>query len=262
MALAAQRAERGEAYVLLTVVRVQRPTSGKPGDKALLTQTGEWFGWVGGSCAEPSAKKMAKAALASGEASLLRLTNDVEAEASSGVEVLPMTCFSGGALDIFIEPVKPPTCLYVLGRSPVAQALARLGEAMRYRVHHTDVIPTPLATTDSAEGMDGELRRWPEVPPPGAVVVVASHGRQEKAALRWALSSSTRYVGLVASRRRCSAVRQSLSESGVSAEALDALDSPAGLDIGGRGPEEVALSILAAVVQHHRQSAEGKPRAT
>lgn len=244
LALAAKLSARGDPHVLLTVVRAVRPTSGKPGDKALLTATGQWTGWVGGSCAEPSARRLAAAALRSGEPTLLRLTNDKQEQGSVGVEVLPMSCFSGGALDIFIEPQCQQTRLYLLGKSPVTEALARLGAAMCYRVFQSDELPV-LQGSNAGD-------QWPETPPGDAVVVVACHGRKERPALQWALQGNPRYVGLVASRKRCVAVSQSLTEAGVSAAALKRLDSPAGLDIGGRGPEEVALSILAGAVKKRR----------
>lgn len=248
LAIAADLSRRGEPHVLLTVVRAVRPTSGKPGDKAVLTAGGQWFGWVGGSCAEPSARRLALAALHSGKSTLLRLTNSKQELASEGVEVLPMTCFSGGALDIFIEPQCQHTRLYLLGKSPVTDALARLGEAMRYQVLQEPELPASLGSTAG----DAAVPDWPEAPPRGSLVVVSSHGRKERPALQWALKGSPQYVGLVASRKRRDAVCDALRQSGVPDCALERLDSPAGLDIGGRGPEEVALSILAGALSRRQ----------
>ena len=72
---AAQLTREGVAFVLMTVVRAVAPTSAKPGDKAILTEGGEWLGWIGGSCAEPSARRAARAAVGDGQSRLLHLTH-------------------------------------------------------------------------------------------------------------------------------------------------------------------------------------------
>src|SRR5262245_55826629 len=83
---AAQLCAEGVAFALVTVVRAVAPTSGKPGDKAILTERGEWLGWVGGSCAEPAARRAALAALEDGECRLLHITADGSEPARPGVE--------------------------------------------------------------------------------------------------------------------------------------------------------------------------------
>ncbi len=238
---AAELSAHGESFVLLTVVRAERPTSAKPGDRALLTESGEWYGWIGGSCAEPTAKKLAQAALRDGECRLLRLTNAATTECLPGIEVKPMSCFSGGALDIFIEPQLARTQLFVLGRSPVAESVAKLGRAMGYVAHEAAAVQSERAEP------------WSRPPPAGSMVVIAAHGRGEREALRWALSGRAGYVGLVASRRRSASVIQSAAEWGFEQAHLAGLDCPAGLDIGGCTPEEVALSILSAGVRRLRR---------
>ena len=85
-------------------------------------------------------------------------------------------------------------------------------------------------------------------------VVVAAHGRDELAILRAALEAGVRYVGLVASRKRGAAVLDELRDDGVAEELLERIDTPAGLDIGARSPAEIALSILASIIEVRRRS--------
>lgn len=231
--VAARLASEGTAFALITVVRAVRPTSGQPGDKAILTESGEWFGWVGGSCAEPTARRAARAALEDGQCRLIHLTNDETDFARSGVEVAAMTCHSGGSLELYVEPHLPQPSLVVFGHSPIARAVCELGAFMKYRVAQVT-----------------ELGLLPER---ASFVVVASHGQAEVEVLGWALRSGASYVGLIASQRRWDDVRRRLSDLGP--DQLARLRAPAGLRIRASAPEEVALSVLSEIVAESRGAA-------
>jgi xanthine dehydrogenase accessory factor len=212
-------------FVAATVVRAERPTSAKPGDAAIVLADGRILGFVGGECAEASVQAEALSTLARGEPVLLRITPDADATAgAAGTVTVHNPCLSGGTLDIFLEPVLPPPLVVVHGDAPIAQAVAALAERIGYAV--------------VSAGEDS-------VPVDAAAVIVASHGRGEAAVLRAALGTPVPYIGLVASRRRGEGVLGALELSGAERARIR---SPAGLDIGARTPEEVALSILADVV--------------
>jgi xanthine dehydrogenase accessory factor len=226
---ARELAARRAAFVVATVVRAQRPTSVRPGDAALVLADGTIDGFVGGTCAEQSVRLHALRALETGEPLLLRiLPGDGDAPAAEGAVTVQNPCLSGGALEIFLDPRLPAPRVVVTGTTPIAEALARLGAELDLEV----------VAGDSAEPADGDL-----------ALVVASHGRDELAALRRALELRLPYVGLVASRRRGEAVRGELRAAGVDTAALD---TPAGIDIGARTPPEIALSILARIVAVRR----------
>jgi xanthine dehydrogenase accessory factor len=247
---AAQLTREGVAFVLMTVVRAVAPTSAKPGDKAILTERGEWLGWIGGSCAEPSARRAARAAFADGQSRLLHLTNDEAHLARPGVELAAMSCYSGGSLEIYVEPHLHQPALVVFGHSPAAEALCRLGQAMDYRVTHVDLRPGP----DASSFAENSLRRLAELPePPSAstYAVVSSHGHCEVEALEWALRRELAYVGLITSRRRWPDVLARLEQRGLGAQAAR-VHAPAGLELGAARPEEVALSVLSQIVADRR----------
>ena len=216
-------------FVAATVVRAQRPTSVHAGDSAIVLGDGSIEGFVGGACAETSVRLQALRVLETGEPLLLRIVpdGDEDAAASDGALVVRNDCLSGGALEIFLEPRLPAPRIVVVGETPIGLALASVGERVGYEVV---VGPGQPDSTD-------EL-----------ALVVASHGREEEGALRTALENGVPYVGLVASRRRADAVRQTLLSEGVPADRVAALHSPAGLDIGARTPEEIALTILAEII--------------
>lgn len=235
LAEARDLAEAGEPFALATVVRRVTPASAQPGAKALIMRDGTMRGWVGGSCAQPVVVSEARQAIREGTPRLLRLGHLPGASEQDDVVEYPMTCHSGGALEILIEPVLPTPRLSIVGETPVAETLARLAGVMGYQV----------SQLDHAE----ELVQGLTVRATSHFVVVASMGVDDEEALISALRAGVPYCALVASPRRASVVRETLIASGVSIEELAHLKAPAGLDLGGRTQEEIALSIMAEIAQ-------------
>jgi xanthine dehydrogenase accessory factor len=240
---------QGAAFVTATVVRVEHPTSVQPGNCALVHEDGQIEGFVGGVCAQNSVRLYSLKAIERGEPLLLRILPDgpggSEGE-DSGTEIghdegsvtVQNPCLSGGAIEVFLEPFLPPPRMIVAGDTPIAAALLRLGPELG------------LEAVDSRGGDSG----GPVPTEDDLALVVAAHGRDERAILRAALEAGVHYVGLVASRKRGTAVLDELREDGVPEDLLDRIDTPAGLDIGARSPAEIALSILASVVEVRRRS--------
>ena len=233
---AQELAERGVPFATATVVRVERPTSAKPGNTALVLEDGTIEGFVGGDCAEQSVREYALRAIEDGETILLRVV-PFGGEEERGVVTVQNPCLSGGMIEVFVEPVVPAPRLLVEGDMPISQALLRLGGEFG--------LDTVAVVGGEFEPREGDL-----------ALVVAGHGREELPALRAGLEAGLPYVGLVASRRRGQGVLGELRGDGVPAELLDRVDTPAGLDIGARTPEEIALSILAKIVAVRRAPKE------
>jgi xanthine dehydrogenase accessory factor len=206
---------------------------------AIVTAAGGFHGWLGGSCTQPTVVREAQRALADGQPRLLLLTPDPETERRPGIDVFPMTCQSGGTVEIYLEPVLPAPRLVVFGSSPTAQALARLGQAMGYTVFAVEDDPAALAGSAAVSHAP-------------CFMVIATMGENDEEAIRAALALSPAYLGVVASTKRFAQMRQTLLAQGVAAEALDRIHSPAGLAIGAQAPEEIALSILAQIVEQRR----------
>lgn len=238
----------GRPFATAVVVRAEKPTSGKPGDRALVTADGVMHGWIGGSCAQPTVVKEALAALEDNQSRLLRLSPDPGAEAlPEGMVEVPMTCFSGGTLDIFIEPHQPRPQLLIVGSLPVAQALAHLGRALSYGV--TAVDPEQGDAMGHADRVVHDLDDIPELITPLTFAVVATHGDYDEPALARVLATGAPYIGLVASRRRGEAVMEALRLDDIAEHDVKRIKFPAGLDIGAIRGDEIALSIMAEIVQ-------------
>jgi len=244
----------GRSFALATVVAVQRPTSAKPGAHGIIHPDGTIEGWVGGSCAQPVVVREALLALGDGLPRLLRLSKDPPSEGrrADGVVELVMSCHSGGTLEIYVEPHLPAPVLWVAGTTPIAQALVALGAAAGYRVSVFDPVAEAEAFA-AAERVSAETNLKKVDPGVVPYVVVATQGQWDEEAAASALRREVAYVGLVASPRRAAVVREYLrEEERIPEERLAALRAPAGMDIGAETPEEVALSILAELVQVRR----------
>lgn len=237
-------------------------------DRAIVFADGRLEGFVGGACSREIVRQQALEAIRARQSRLVSIRPDAHDAGVSGAEhvVVSMSCASEGAVDVFVEPFVPARSLVVVGATPVADALARLGHALSWAVtrvvdarEHHDVeaesaalgVPVvPLETIDTA---------LEQMSPDGAVVV-ASQGHYDEQALEAILKRPVPYVGLVASRKRSLAVRAVVEESG--AGGFDAVRNPAGLDLGARTAPEVALSILAEIVQVHPSQTQRPADAT
>jgi xanthine dehydrogenase accessory factor len=231
---AAELAERGEPVALATVVWRQRPSSGQVGSRAIITAAGEVHGWIGGACAEPSVIRQAREVIAEGSPRLLLLgsTDKFGDAIPGGMTAVPISCQSEGALEVYIEPVQPAPHLVVVGRSPMAHALADLARGIGWR---TDL----LDWTEFATGNADER----------SMVVVATQGHGDEEAIEQAVAARPAYLGLVGSRRRGASVLGYLADRGVARDQLDRVRVPAGLDLGKTTHVEIAVAILAELVQ-------------
>jgi len=213
-------------YALATVVWRQGPSSGKPGSRAKITADGKLDGWIGGACAEPAVIRAAKEVLAEGQPRLIFL-GSADHTVPDGVSFVPISCQSEGAMEIYIEPVLPAPHLVIVGDSPMTRTLASMAETLGW---HTG----------------GE-------PDEQSMVVVATQGHGDEEALEHAMAKNPAYTGLVASRRRGEAVLGYLADRGIPPERLAQVHAPAGLDLGATSHEEIAVAILAQLVQLRAQ---------
>jgi xanthine dehydrogenase accessory factor len=261
--LAAELARKGEPFVLAMVVRRESYSSAQQGDMALITKDGSYHGWLGGNCTQPTVKREARRALLDGRPRLISLSPEPGREQRPGITALPMTCQSGGNVDIYLEPMLPAPRLVLFGLSPVVRALAQLGKGLGYAVDVVDQHATAGAVL-GADRLFNNLQAPELQAPSGAAAerlfsVVATMGDNDEEAVAAALALKPAYLGVVASRTRFAQLRETLLLRGVPSEALERVKSPAGLDLGARLPEEVALSILAEMVQFLRMRVDTPP---
>jgi len=252
---------QGVPFVLATVVRIVRPTSGRPGYRAIVREDGSHVGWVGGACTEHLLISEARAALQAGAPRLLRVTPDPAAfPDEEGVVNHAMSCQSGGTVEIFLEPHRPKPTLLVVGDSPVATSLSALGPLLGFRV----VLVAPGVDPSEVPEVDELVVDLDEVMPnlsPTTYAVVASMGKYDESALAQIARAPVAFAGLVASRKRAESVFASLREDGVSDEQIARVRNPVGVDIAATTPEEIAVSIVAEITRVRRTATVAAPAA-
>jgi xanthine dehydrogenase accessory factor len=226
LGLAAELRHRGEPFALATVTWRQGPSSGKGGAKAVIRPDGSVTGWIGGACARPTVIQQALASLTDGTPRLLALGTD---ESRPDVVSVPMACASEGAMEVYVEPILPAPDLHIIGSSPMTDTLVGLATTLGWRVSRLD------------EPSFGDVTE-------ASMVVIATQGDFDEPAVEAALATSARYIGLVASSKRATGVVEWLRSRGATDESLARLRSPAGLDLGPVGHDEIAVAILAELV--------------
>jgi xanthine dehydrogenase accessory factor len=231
---AAELRRRGEAFALATVVWRQGPSSGQQGSRAIITAAGALHGWIGGACAEPVVMREARQVIADGTPRLLLLgTPEQFGQAvPDGMTVVPIACQSEGSLEVYIEPVLPTPHLVTVGRSPMAHTLTDLAQALGWQA---ELIDGPDFTAADADER--------------SMVVVATQGHGDEEAVEQAVAARPAYLGLVGSHRRGASVLGYLAERGVPADQLGRVRVPVGLDLGHTSHREIAVAVLAELVQ-------------
>jgi len=241
-------------FAVATVVQLQGAAAARVGSKAVIRGDGEIVGWIGGGCTAGAVRKAGLKALVDGQARLIRVQPEKVPAEDDGVENYKSVCPSEGIIEVFIEPVLPRPALLIAGASPVARALAdlaqRLGHAVTVAALPADLEAFP-ASCVRVEGFD--LSRAPRAE--SGFIVVATQGKRDREALAAALQTGAPYVAFVGSRKKAAAMRKAMEEAGVHKSRITALRSPAGIHIGATTPEEIALSVLAEIVQERRMGA-------
>jgi xanthine dehydrogenase accessory factor len=251
--VAALRRE-GESFAVATVVARRAPVSSHMGDRAIVFADGRMEGFVGGSCSREIVRHQALDAIRTGSPRLVQVRPDAEPGDDGESVVVPMSCGSKGAVDVYIEPFVRARTVLVVGLTPVAEAIAKLSATLEYAVVRV-VGRDELRDVGDAERVVPleELASFLDELPASARssldVVVASQGHYDEPALEAVLRSDPAYVGLVASGRRADEVRTVLRGMGVSDSEVARLRAPAGVGLGARNPGEVALSILAELIR-------------
>jgi xanthine dehydrogenase accessory factor len=245
--------DRREAYALATVVETAGSASAGPGSKALIGGDGTLLaGWVGGGCAESTVRQAALECLRTQRPRVVELDLDDE------VLGVGMPC--GGSMRVYVEPVVPAPTLWILGHGRVAECLCRFGATLGFRVVVDDAPAPDRARFPDAAEIIGDDYGYERLEPQAedAVVIATQHKGDHVSAVR-ALRSSAGYVAVIASRKRSRLVLDFLRGEGFAEEELARLRAPAGLDLGARTPEEIALSVMGEIVML-RRGGSGRPR--
>jgi xanthine dehydrogenase accessory factor len=191
--------------------------------------------------------------LKTGQSQLLLITASPPVETDEGMTVLPMTCQSEGEVELFIEPKLPDPLLLVIGDSPIALTLEELASKFGWFPRRLVLEQMEGNNDNPADRLKQDVSKVCE---PDMYAVVATMGLYDSDSLLALREFQLAYVGVVTSPKRWRSLRQELFSAGVSAEFCDFVAAPAGYDIGAVGPQEIALSIFAQMIERRRRQAE------
>lgn len=247
-----------EAYAIAIIVRRKIPSSGKPGDKAIITADGHIHGWIGGGCTRGIVLKEALLSIKERKPRFVSISPTKMEGTDENTKIYAMTCQSGGEVEVYIEPVLPKPQLVIFGTSHIAKSLAKVAKAIDYQV---DVVMSSadknvFPEVDNVIGIkdldDGQIKS-------SAYIVVCTQGEGDAEALQKALGIGSSYLSFVASRKKAQAIYTEVRDMGATFEQLKTIKTPAGLDIGAKMPDEVAISIIAEIIKHYRAVDEVAP---
>ncbi|MEP0134172.1 MAG: XdhC family protein [Eudoraea sp.] len=242
---------KGSNFAIAQVVDRIAPSSGKVGDKAIILETGELIGWVGGGCVRGIVIKEAIDVIKSKRYRRVRISPEGGTRETTNYKEYVMSCQSKGTLEVLIEPIIPQPELLIVGKSNIARKLAQLSIAADFRVTvlANDVDPHMFPTAHQVlEEVD--FRAFKSLA--NAYIIVTTQGDDDDLSVKKALQTEVQYVGFVASAKKAEDIRIYLAKEGISEERIAQLKSPVGLDINAKLASEVAISILAEVIDHFR----------
>ncbi len=245
----------GVPHAVATVVRTISSTAAKPGMKAIVLENGEFNqGWLGGGCVTTAVRKAAKTAIKTGVATLVCLRPEelIDHEKSQNMVTIARNgCPSKGSLDIFVEPVVPLPELLIFGSGPVAISLLEIAYGFGFKVIYCGTNDELKVKADQYLSSISEVQ---QITPncSDKYLVIATQGVNDVATLISALSVNPSYISFVGSRRKFASYHNKLLDAGIKQKAISEVKSPAGLNINAVTPEEIALSIMAEIVQVRR----------
>jgi len=242
-------------FAVATVIEVVGSTSAKTGSKALIDKNGRVVtGWVGGGCAESAACHAAVASIESGETQILDIDLDDEVLGAG------MPC--GGHMRVYVEPFIPRPTVWIMGHGEVAEHLCHLSDLMGFSVVVNDTGAEQSKFPD-AKQLITEDHTYAELNPGSSdFVVIATQHKGDHQSMSRALASDAQYIALIASRKRARLVMRYLKEEGCTDLALQRVMAPCGVDIGGRTPAEIALSVVCEIVLVRRGGSGARMRDT
>ncbi len=242
--------KKNEPFVTATVVRREVPSSGKSGDKAIVDKFGRMTGWIGGGCVKGIILKEAHDAIKTGRSRLVKVGQSQATEKQDGVVDYKMTCMSEGTVEVFIEPVLPSPHLVVMGKTAIAKALIKIAKSAGFRITAVAADITPQ-TFEKVDELITKINLEQVKLSSSSSIIVCTQGEQDEEALEQALQKNCAYIGFVASRKKKAGVFDYLQQHGIDKKKLDTIKSPAGINITAKRPDEVAISILAEIIQVH-----------
>jgi xanthine dehydrogenase accessory factor len=238
-----QARKSNQPVVLATVIESSGSAPREEGARMLVRPDGSIAGTIGGGAVEKKIIEEALQLMKGGQAKLLDYT----------LKDIGMEC--GGGMKVFVEPLVPAPQLLIFGAGHIGACLAQIGKMLEFSVTVIDNRPEfanaerlPWADTIIADEYAAAAEK--AVFNDRAYVVILTHKHaHDYEVLELCLKKTWRYLGMIGSRAKVAKVFDQLRAKGVSDELIQKIHSPVGIKIGANTPAEIAISILAEIIQ-------------
>ncbi len=243
--------KEGRASAVATIVECSGSSPQKEGSKMLVRDDGTTVGTLGGGCIEAEVIQAALMVMKDERT----MTMPFELTERQG----GLVC--GGRVLVYVEPVIPDPVLVILGAGHVGKALAKAARFSGFRVLVCDDRPEHANRENIPDADEIVVHDYADifsrlVIPENAYIVVATRGHNhDLEAVEASLRTKARYIGLLGSGRKKALLFRALDEAGFSPEEVGRVHVPVGLPISSVTPEEIAISIIAQVIQKRRENA-------
>jgi xanthine dehydrogenase accessory factor len=252
---------KGESFVVATVVRVSGSSLGKPGFKEVISSRGEViYGTLGGACPDSAIVDKATEVLRTGNAMTIKVFLEEPKDTLVGMALnkddeIHVETNCGGIMDVYLEPYKRNERLVLIGqggRDEIEDNLVSLGKLIGMRVAVID--PNPMLNSKPDMVVDPVNASLSEFDfSEDDFVVVLTKGSRDIQVLDVISKRKVRYVGLLASKKRIKSDLDALEAKGVAKEFLSSIHAPVGIDIGAITPAEISLSIISEIISNRRK---------
>jgi xanthine dehydrogenase accessory factor len=243
--------DEGNEAALVTVISSNGSTPQRAGAKMLVHSDGSILSTIGGGNLEAQIIKEGVAVIKSGKPG--RFTYDLSKGGNVG-----MVC--GGNLEVFIEPISPMPALFIFGGGHISLYLTKMANLVGFNIMIIDPFNTanPRDIPDAGHTLNIDFTAafaHPEVNinRSSYIVIVTRDHVSDKDVLQEAVKTNAKYIGLIGSKTKTKAIYTELLEQGVTQETLDRVHNPIGLSINAQTPAEIAISILAEIIQVRRK---------
>jgi xanthine dehydrogenase accessory factor len=248
----------GQKSALATIVQVKGSIPSFEAAKLLVREDGSLVGTIGGGCVEAEVWNAAREVIETGKPRHMSFSLGQDAAYDNGL-------ICGGQLDVFVECVSPQPSVIIFGGGHISKSLAKVLEMAGFRVTVSDNRETYANRDRFPEAADVFAEEYEDLFPKLTVnestfIVIVTRGhRDDMRILRWAVTTQSKYISMIGSKRKVISVVHELEKEGLPREVFERVFAPMGLEIGAESPEEIAISVGAEMIAMRRLP-EGKWR--
>jgi xanthine dehydrogenase accessory factor len=241
----------GRKAAIATIIEVSGSIPSFQSAKMLVREDGTMVGTIGGGCTEAEVWNAAREVMETEKPKMLNFNLGQDAAYDQGL-------ICGGRLNVYVEPVLPIPSCFIFGAGHISKSLSKIASQAGFRTIVVDNRETYANRERFPEAAEVHAGEYEEVFPKLAVndssyfIIVTRGHKDDMRVLRWAVTQPVRYLGMIGSKRKTIEVVKHLRREGVAVEKLAKLHAPMGFDIGAITPEEIAVSVVAEMIQRRR----------